>query len=312
MFQRFAVPVLVMLFAVAPCVAVAGGPKLDTREVAPGVYAVVGDLGGQSAENEGLNANLGFVIGNEAVLVINSGPSRRVGEALLGAVQARTALPVKWVVNVNSQSHYWWGNAVFAAQGAALLAHGEAVGLMRAQQDAQRAALDTALGPLFAGSEAVVPQDLDGERRVIDLGGRTVEIVHFGPAHTPGDVAVWIPDVSAVFAGDIVYTERLLAVLPISTSAGWVEAFGRLEALAPRVIVPGHGAPTGLEQARRDTLDYLTHMRAAALEQVEAGATPSEAARAIDQSPWSQLENFELLSPGNASRVFLEVEIEAF
>ena len=312
MFQKFVVPVLVMLFAVASCVALAGGPKLDTREVAPGVYAVVGDLGGQSAENEGLNANLGFVIGNEAVLVINSGPSRRVGEALLGAVQARTALPVKWVLNVNSQSHYWWGNAVFAAQGATVLAHGEAIDLMRAQQEMQHAALETALGPLFAGSEAVVPDEPLGARKVLDLGGRSVELLHFGPAHTPGDVAVWIPDASTVFAGDIIYTERLLAVLPISSSAGWVEAYEALAALAPRVVVPGHGAPTDLDRARRDTFDYLAHMRAAALEQVEAGASPSAAARAIDQSAWAQLENFELLSPGNASRVFLEVEIEVF
>src|SRR5690606_4375354 len=145
---------LALLLAAVPCLA-APPPQLDVREVAPGVHAVIGDLGGQSADNEGLNANLGFVIGDEAVLVVNSGPSRRVGEALLSAVREHTALPVKWVVNVNSQSHYWWGNAVFAAQDATLLAHGEAIGLMRAQEDAQRAALDAALGPLFAGSEAV-------------------------------------------------------------------------------------------------------------------------------------------------------------
>lgn len=254
MFQHIAIPALALLLAAAPCLA-APPPQLDVRKVAPGVHAVIGDLGGQSTYNEGLNANLGFVIGNEAVLVVNSGPSHRVGEALLNAVREHTALPVKWVVNVNSQSHYWWGNAMFAEQDATLLAHGEAIGLMRAQEDAQRAALDTALGPLFAGSEAV---------------------------------------------------------LPISSSADWIEAFERLETLAPRVIVSGHGAPTDLEHARRDTLDYLTHMRAAALEQVEAGASPSEATRAIDQSAWSQLVNFDLLSLGNASRVFLEVEIEAF
>ncbi|MDX5362721.1 MAG: MBL fold metallo-hydrolase [Pseudazoarcus pumilus] len=311
MYPRIAIAMITVLLAVAPCLA-APPPQLDVREVAPGVHAVIGDLGGQSTDNEGLNANLGFVIGNESVLVINSGPSYRIGEALLGAIRARTALPVKWLVNVNSQSHYWWGNAVFAAEGSTLLAHDEAVGLMRAQEDAQRTALDAALGPLFTGSQAMFPQTLDGERQLIDLGGRVVEIVHFGPAHTPGDVAVWIPDAATVFAGDIVYTERLLAVLPISSSAGWVEAFAQLEALTPHVIVPGHGAPTNLVQARKETLDYLTHMRAAALQQVEAGASPSEATGAIDQSAWSQLVNFDLLAPGNASRIFLEVEIEAF
>lgn len=312
MFQRIAAPLLACLLAIVPCLGAAAEPKLDVREVAPGVHAVIGDLGGQSADNEGLNANLGFVIGSEAVLVINSGPSRRVGEALLNAVRHRTSLPVKWLVNVNGQSHYWWGNTVFAAEGATLLAHDEARGLMRAQQEMQRTALDNALGPLFAGSEAAVPEETTGERQVLDLGGRKVEILHLGPAHTPGDLALWIPDVGVVFAGDLVYTERLLAVLPVSSSAGWVEAFERLMTLEPRVIVPGHGAPTDAAGASRDTLDYLTHMRAAALEQFEAGLSPSEAARAIDQSAWAHLENFELLSPGNASRVFLEIEAEAF
>lgn len=312
MLNRFAVLLSATLFATTPALAGQDAPRLDVRDIAPGVHAVIGDLGGQSAENEGLNANLGFVIGEEAVLVVNSGPSLRVGEAVMQAVRERTSLPVKWVVNVNSQSHYWWGNAVFAEQDSTLIAHRAAIEFMRAQQDMQRAALEAALGPLFDGSEPVVPQQSSGERQVLDLGGRSVEILHFGPAHTPGDLALWIPDASVAFAGDIVYTERLLAVLPISDTAGWIEAFERLAALGAQVIVPGHGDPTDIDHARRDTLAYLTHMREAALEHVEAGATPSEAAQAIDQSAWAHLENFDVLSPGNASRVFLEVEADAF
>ncbi len=74
-------------------------------QVAPEVYAVIGDLGGQTYENDGLNNNLGFVVTDDGVLVINTGPTARVAKALHAAIQKVTPQPVKWVVNVNSQNH---------------------------------------------------------------------------------------------------------------------------------------------------------------------------------------------------------------
>ena len=88
---------------------------LESRQIAPGVHVFVGDLGPQTFANGGLNANLGFVVGADAVLVINTGPSRRIGEALLQEIRRTTDKPVRWVVNLNSQNHYWWGNSAFAA-----------------------------------------------------------------------------------------------------------------------------------------------------------------------------------------------------
>ena len=84
-------------------------PKM--QEVARGIYAIIGDLGPQRFENEGLNTNLGFVIGSDAVLVINTGASRRTGAAILEEIRRITPKPIRWVVNLNSQSHYWWGNS---------------------------------------------------------------------------------------------------------------------------------------------------------------------------------------------------------
>ncbi len=75
---------------------------LTPVSIAPDTYAVIGDLGGQTYENEGLNNNLGFVVTDDGVLVINTGPTARVAKALHAAIQKVTPQPVKWVVNVNS------------------------------------------------------------------------------------------------------------------------------------------------------------------------------------------------------------------
>ncbi len=100
-------------------------------QVAPHVYAVVGDLTNQTYENEGLNNNLGFVVSEAGVLVINSGPTLRVAKALHAAIQKITAQPVKWLVNVNSQNHYWLGNGYFKSLGATIFASKEAEQIMR-------------------------------------------------------------------------------------------------------------------------------------------------------------------------------------
>jgi len=186
--------------------------SLQPVPVAPNVYAVVGDLAGQSYENDGLNNNLGFVVSDAGVLVINTGPSARVARALHAAIRKITAQPVKWVVNVNSQNHYWHGNGYFKSQGAAILASKEAERVMR-EMGAQQLEANKALLKEKADSTVLTyPTELITDWRELKLGKTAVQLLHFGPAHTPGDLVVWLPQQKILFAGDIVYTERLLAV----------------------------------------------------------------------------------------------------
>jgi glyoxylase-like metal-dependent hydrolase (beta-lactamase superfamily II) len=101
----------------------------------------------------------------------------------------------------------------------------------------------------FSGIEPTLPNRLIEERLELDLDGRPVEILHLGPAHTAGDVIVHLPRERVVFAGDVLF--RLCT--PIGwegTFAGWIAALERIEALAPEVIVPGHGPLCGVEGAK--------------------------------------------------------------
>ncbi len=285
---------------------------LQPVAVAPDVYAVVGDLAGQTYENDGLNNNLGFVVGDAGVLVVNTGPSARVARALHAAIRKITAKPVKWVVNVNSQNHYWHGNGYFKSQGATILASKEADRVMRETGAQQLDANKALLKEKSEGTALTYPTELISDQRELKLGKTAVRLLYVGPAHTPGDLAVWLPQQRILFSGDVIYTERLLAVTPIGNTAHWVQAFDKLVALNPKTIIPGHGRPTTIEVARRDTRDYLSFLLTEAKRILDAGGSLQDAVEKVDQSRFKSLLNFELLALRNMNQVFQEVERDAF
>lgn len=285
---------------------------LQPTRIAPDVYAIIGDLGGQSYDNGGLNSNLGFVVGTDGVLVINAGPTTRVAAALHAAIKRTTPKPVKWVVNVNAQSHYWLGNDYFKRLNIPILAHNAARRRMQEVGAGQLQAAQTLLKEKAAGSALALPSEALGDKRTLQLGKTKIELLHFGPAHTAGDLVVWLPESKILFAGDIVFTQRLLGVIPDGNSGGWVKAFDQAMALKPRIVVPGHGKPTDIKTATRDTRDYLVSLRSAAQAVLTKNGSLQDAVEKTDQSKFKYLLNFDLLAKRNMNQVFTEMEQESF
>ena len=298
--------------ALASHFALAAELSLKPTRVAPDVYAIIGDLGSQSYANEGLNNNLGFVVGADGVLVINAGPTTRVAQALHAAIKQVTPKPIKWVVNLNSQGHYWLGNDYFKRLGIPILAHSAAIRLMHEQGAGQLQAAQNLLKEKATGTALAYPSDSLGDSRTLQLGKTKIELRHFGSAHTAGDIVLWLPEQRILFTGDIVFTQRLLGVLPVGNSGGWVRAFDAAMALKPNSIVPGHGQVTDIKTATRDTRDYLTHLRSGAQAVLAKNGSLQDAVEKTDQSKFKYLLNFELLAKRNMNQVFTEMEQESF
>ena len=175
----------------------------------------------------------------------------------------------------------------------------------------QLAALRSLLGAAANDTVPTLPTRLlEGPDTRLTLGGTVFELRHRGGGHTPGDMAVWLPQAQVAFAGDIVYVDRLLAVLPVSSTKAWLDAFAALEQLAPKHIVPGHGRVTDMASARAQTRDYLRALRAHMKRAVEQGIDVSDAVKSFDAVPFLHLSNAAELNPGNANRTYLEVERE--
>jgi len=115
-----------------------------------------------------------------------------------------------------------------------------------------------------------------------------------------------------LFTGDIALNERMLAVLPIGSTAGWIKAFDALAKLPATAWVPGHGSNLTRERSRRDTRDYLAFLRDEAKKIFDAGGSLQDAVEKVDQSRFRSLANYDLLASRNMNMVFQEIERESF
>jgi len=284
---------------------------ISFQPVAPGVYAFVGDTEGRTYDNEALNANLGLVVTQAGALLIDSGASFQGARQIAAAVKQVTPLPIRWVINTGGQDHRWLGNGFFKAQGAELIAHASAEADMKARGPEQLQANAPVLKDKMAGTEVVLPTRwLSEPDTTLTLGGVTVQVLHRGGGHTPGDVLVWLPHSGVVFTGDVVYVDRILGLHPVSKTRTWVKSFEALEALNPRVVVPGHGRITTLAQAQRDTGALLQALRAHAGRAVEVGTDLATALKTFDAAPFKHLQHVDVWLPQLVNRTYLEMEME--
>lgn len=291
--------------------ATAHAVEVKFQLVAEGVYAHVGDTGARSLDNEGLNANIGLVVTPAGAVLIDSGATYRSARQIHDAVRTVTTQPVKWVINTGGQDHRWLGNGYFKEQGAEVIAHVDARADMQARGGDHLAGLRATLQDRVDGTVATLPtRDISGNVSRLELGGVVFQLEHRNGAHTPGDTMVWVPQRNVLFSGDVVYVDRLLGVIPVSNTRNWLATFAVIEALDPKVIVPGHGKITDLATARADTKAYLLALRAHMKQAVDDGVDLSAAVKSFDARPFVRLQNSAELMPGNASRTYLELERE--
>lgn len=283
---------------------------LQLKQVESNVYAIIGPLTNRNSDNLGNNATFGFVITSDGVVLIDSGGTYKGAAEIYALIKSVTDQPVKIVINTGGQDHRWLGNGYFKDQGARIIASTKAVEDQKARTQDQFILLGNLVGDAgLANTEAVYADETFDNTLNFTLGKTKFEVHHAGQAHTPGDSFVWLPQQRIVFSGDIVYVQRMLSISPASNSKSWVTAFEAMAALNPRVVVPGHGHVTDLQEAKAHTHDYLVFVRQAVADFMEAGRGIEDIGK-LDQSSYSFLLNYETLKGRNAQRVYEELEWE--
>ncbi|MEJ8278220.1 MBL fold metallo-hydrolase [Pseudonocardia spirodelae] len=205
-----------------------------------------------------LDLTTGLVLGCTRALVVDTRGDEVQGAELAAAVRAVTDLPVT-VVLTHAHFDHCFGTAAFP--GAPVYAQAGCAGALLATTAAQRAywvrhyrdAGTTATAAALAATTPVLPDrpvcPRPGDRHVLDLGGRTVELVHPGPGHTGHDLAVRVPDAGVLFAGDLLENGAPPSAGPDAWPRRWPDAVALLLGTGPRVLVPGHGDPMTAGQA---------------------------------------------------------------
>jgi glyoxylase-like metal-dependent hydrolase (beta-lactamase superfamily II) len=283
---------------------------LITMHVDGPVYAIVGELSNRSPSNLGNNATFGVIVTEDSVVLIDAGAGTIAAQALEEQVRTITQLPISHVINTGGQDHRWLGNAYFAQQGATIIASEAAIADHEERAADQINRLESMIGQdPMAGLDSVTASQTFAEDLDLTIGGIDFQLRHLGAAHTPGDSWIYLPQHKVVFSGDIAYGERMLGVIGVSDSASWVEVFAAMAELDSAHVIPGHGKPSTIEQLTAESYDYLVHLRTEVGNFIDDGGDLSDI-RQVDQSKFSHLTNYEGISPGNALRVFEQMEWE--
>ena len=202
------------------------------------------------------------------------------------------------------------GNYYFARQGAETIA-------LRRTVETQKQNLDTQLTRLAQGIKeqikTVKPQHagtiIDADKHVMTLAGIKLELLWPGKGHYAGDAVLWLPQSGALFTGDFIYMDRMLGIHPTSDAAAWQQSFHKIMALAPSHIIPGHGRPTDVAGAKRDTGDYLdwlmTNVRAALKDWLEIEETIDSLS---DAPQFKHLIHYDSWHRRNIHQAYLQLE----
>ena len=317
-----------MLKAVYLCLAVFGLPSVSLAsedipdqypgsalyskpvEVIPHVWSAIGATAPPTYDNHGHNNNLSFIVTGDGVVVINGSAAYNLAKALHDEIKLITDEPVKLVINENGQGHAMLGNSYWAEQGVAILAHEDAAA------DFEEGGYDDlerhkgVLKERAENTEVVGPTETFSDKKTIEMGDFTIEVLYLGPAHGPGDTSVWLPEHKLVISGDMAFHERMLPIFEDTDTAAWLETWNtEFEKLGAVYVIPGHGHPTNMAQVRRYTRDYLLDLRSKIREHINSGGELDKAYY-VDQEKWKHLDTFEQLATRNAGRVFEQMEWE--
>lgn len=279
-------------------------------EVIPHVWSAIGATSPATYNNNGHNNNLSFIVTGDGVVVINGGAAYNLAEALHQEIKGITDEPVRLVINENGQGHAMLGNSYWASQGVPILAHQDAAREISEVGHLAHERHQRILKERSDRTTVVGPSETFTDKKVIEMGTFKIEVLYLGPAHSPGDIQVWLPDHKLVIAGDIAFHERLLPVFDGTDTKAWLDTWENgFEKLGAVYVIPGHGHPTNMAQVRRYTKDYLIHLRGKIQELVDEGGG-LEDSYYVDQSPFAHLDTFEQLATRNAGRVFEAMEFE--
>jgi quinoprotein relay system zinc metallohydrolase 2 len=299
----------VILAALANSALSAAEAGFNLTEVATGVYVHQGRHVPFEDKDHDDIANIGFIVGERCVAVIDSGGSLRIGQALRAAVRNTTRLPVCYLINTHVHPDHVLGNIAFARDKPEIVGHQLLPETLASNRDyfLETFAQDLGENP---NPEAIVPPSKTVSKTLdLDLGGRVLKLTAYSAAHTGADLTVFDAKTSTLWLSDLLSMERIPAL--DGSLKGWLEVLEQLRSVEAKRVVPGHGPasaewPAALAAEERYLKTLLDEIRT----KIAEGGSLAQALESVGTSEKGQWQLFEQHHKRNVSKAFAEVEWE--
>ena len=284
--------------------------RLETSEIAPGVFVHQGRYEIQSPENRGDMANASFVVGTDSVAVIDTLGSAVAGRELRSAIRAVTGKPIRYVINTHMHPDHVFGNAAFKEDDPTIVGHYKLARGLGSRAERYLAINKQMLGEeAFEGIEIVLPTLAVETTKTLDLGGRSLVLETQRTAHTDNDLTITDTATDTLFLGDLLFSVHVPTL--DGSITGWLALLDEFAQRKAARVVPGHGPHAmALPEALAPEQRYLSAIAADVRQLIEDGKTLEDATRIAGFSERDAWKLFDHYHVRNVSAAFAELEWE--
>jgi quinoprotein relay system zinc metallohydrolase 2 len=284
-------------------------PPLSFSQVAPGIYLHISAHHWPDRDNHGEIANIGFIVGERCVAVIDSGGSPQQGAALRNTIKQVTAKPVCYLINTHVHPDHIYGNIAFKEPGVQFVGHHKLARAMATRGDHYlgRAA---ELLDIQVNQDNIIPPDIEvKDTMTLNLGNRELLLTAHPSAHTDNDLSVYDKSTDTMWLADLLFLEHIPVI--DGSIKGWLGEMERLEKNHYKLVVPGHGHlvrdwPTSLQPQKA----YLTGLATEVRAMIKQGKTLEQAVNSVGLPAKKNWQLYEQFHRKNVTIAFAELEWE--
>ncbi|TDY04214.1 MBL fold metallo-hydrolase [Thiohalophilus thiocyanatoxydans] len=285
-------------------------PEPAVEKINDRVYALLGPIGFPSKENHGYMVNSAVLIGDEGVVLIDTGFSNEIGRHLKNTIAGITDKPVTHIINTHHHGDHILGNSAFPD--AEIISSKQCRELVEKEGHNWIGILNNMTGKEHPDTRPVPAQTVypQESRTDVTLQGIPMELWAPAGSHTPGDMMVYLPQDKLLISGDILVKKMIPSFVDAHVGS-WIDTLAQIEKREIETVIPGHGPLMTLAEVK------AMHQRMADLYAgIEAGYNQglmdSEIRKTLDLSQWKKMKEFEGQMGININRAYLEIERESF